>query len=291
MRIGIVIFTALTVSLISAPRPSPSNQKSPNPAQSKTQTNTQPSESSKKSLAPPAYSPSKEKPSANTTDQNGKAVTPTPNERAIRIVSYPPRSAGETIALWCTVLLTIAAVIGIVVAVCTLRNIGKQTRATVIAAKATQRSARATQISAEATRDSVELQKTLKRQWVNLEKWNISGENIQSGKSTTTIRLFFDVVNPTDMPLTLKHIEIFKDGGTKILSPNKPLAPTKSHSVYFEINLSEQETACYFNNWLRLHIFGTIAFRDNFGERRNQIFGHVCAGGATGLSLVNLKAG
>ncbi len=77
---------------------------------------------------------------------------------------------------------------------------------------------------AKATEDSVKLQKTLKSQWVNLENWSIEVESPPFGKRIV-IKLLFGVINATDMPLTLKHVEIFVGGGTKVTSPNKQLAP------------------------------------------------------------------
>ena len=154
----------LILCLIGAPSPSPSTG---NPAHSKTQTNKQPSK-------PPSPSPTGGHPPTDTPNQNGSNVTPAPNERAIRVVSLPPRSTGETVALVCTILLTISAIVGIFVAICTLRTIAQQTRATVIAARATQESARATKLSADATQQSVRLQSI---QWVTLKKWQTFRES------------------------------------------------------------------------------------------------------------------
>jgi hypothetical protein len=146
-----------------------------------------------------------------------------------------------------------------------------------------ERQTKATEEAAEATRDSVRIQQTINRQWLNLDKWNSSG--VAKFGDRSRIGLSFDVVNPTDMPLQLKHIEIFNADGNKVFSPNKRLAPTKSHPVLFDIKLSESDITAYSTNWLRLHIFGTIAFMDNFGDRRNQLFGCVCAGGINGLQF------
>jgi len=179
--------------------------------------------------------------------------------------------APSTWSNWALVVVGIGA---IVAALLTLKKIEEQTVATRDAAVATQK--------------SVELQKTLKLQWLVLENWSITGEDSQS-VAETIIGLYFSVVNPTDMPLDLKHVEIFAEGGTKVSSPNKPLAPSKFHTAFFEIKLSRRETSLYFENSLRLHIFGNLTFRDRFGDRRNQIFGQVCSGGVNGFRYTEFE--
>ncbi|MHB8413166.1 MAG: hypothetical protein ACYDDI_14635 [Candidatus Acidiferrales bacterium] len=269
MRIGVVIFTALTVSLISAPSPSPSDQKSPSPAQSKTQTNTQPSKSSKKSLAPPAYSPSKEKPSANTTDQKGKAVTPTPNERAIRIVSYPPRSAGETVALVCTIVLTLVGIGGIIAAFCTLRTIQKQTDAVVRDADATQEAARATQAS-------VELQKTAMEQWVDTEKWETEYLFTQDGTEILPIR--FRIRNPTKFKITLLKAVCWINGRhiVSIHFRKQLLAPDGYAVAEIKYPLNAGQVAAYRGETLKFEAGGVIYFVDAFRRQQEQSFGYAC---------------
>jgi len=159
--------------------------------------------------------------------------------------------------------LLFAGIGGIVIAICTLRKIERQTKG---------------------IEDSIKLQKTLKRQWVNLENWNIKGEPSLFSKKGF-LDLNFHVVNPTEMVMQLKHVEIFDIEGNQVLSPNTPLAPTKFQTAAFRVNLTENETNRYFDNSLNLHIFGNIAFRDNFGDRQNQVFGYVCMGGIKGFQF------
>lgn len=119
MRIG--LYVAVFVLLVGTPSPSPSSQKATDAAQQ----NAQPD----KHVAKPSPAPIAEKnPAQNTANQNGTAVKSAENERAIRVVSLPPRSTGDTVALVCTTLLTLAGIVGIIVAICTVRSINEQVR-------------------------------------------------------------------------------------------------------------------------------------------------------------------
>lgn len=82
-------------------------------------------------------------PSTNTPKQNRAVVESAPNERAIRVVSLPPRSTGDTVALVCTVVLSLVGISGIIVAICTLKIIGRQTTAIEEQTKALTNSERA----------------------------------------------------------------------------------------------------------------------------------------------------
>src|SRR5271156_71068 len=152
-------------------------------------------------------------------------------------------------------------------ALATLVVIGKQAREMAKATEemkkstaAVERQANILERQTKAVEDSVSLQKTLKKQWVNLENWAIKGEQTPSNKRTP-ISLTFNVANPTDMLLELKHIEIYLLEGNQISTPNKPLAPGKSHFVFFEISLSERDTHEYFNGFLRLTVIGSVGFK------------------------------
>ena len=117
---------------------------------------------------------------------------------------------------------------------------------------------------------------------MNLENWKIQTDEA-TGEKTKTIYLSFDIVNSTDMPLTLKYAKIYFIEGNKCSSPNIPLAPTKFYTVIHDIVLSDQKTAQYFKNGLNLTIFGNVEFRDNFGDQRSQLIGQNCVGGVDGF--------
>lgn len=156
----------LILCLICSPSPSPPNQKSADAAQSKPETDTQPSK-------PTLPATAEKQSSANASNQNGTGITSAPNERSIRIVGYPPRSAGDTIALVCTILLTIAGIVGIIVAICTLYKIRDQATETAKSAKAAADSVKAIDRQADimerqtrATEESVKVLIDIERAWL-----------------------------------------------------------------------------------------------------------------------------
>lgn len=122
MKIAILFIAAWALCLIVTPQPSPSSQKATNTAQQ----NAQPDKHIAKLSPSPTPSARKDTPQ-NPTNQNGNAVKGSENERTVRVVGLPPRSAGDTIALVCTIVLTIVGVVGILAALCTLRALKQQT--------------------------------------------------------------------------------------------------------------------------------------------------------------------
>lgn len=178
----------------------------------------------------------------------------------------------------------------VVLAFLTLYVINKQAREMARATKEMKKSTAAVERQAsilerqtKAVEDSVELQKTLKRQWVNLENWKLKGEQAnRANVKSIFVGISFNVTNPTDMLLQLRHVEIFELEGNQVQSPNIPLSPTEPYPAFFQIKLTERDTSEYFSDSLRLVIFGNIDFKDNFGEKRSQAFGYICMGGITG---------
>jgi hypothetical protein len=181
----------------------------------------------------------------------------------------------------------------VILALLTLYVINKQAREMARATNEMKRSTAAVEKQADilerqtrAVENSVELQKTLKRQWVNLENWKLKGEQVnRANVKSIFVGISFDVTNPTDMLLQLRHVEIFALEGNQVKSPNIPLSPTEPYLAFFQIKLNERETSEYFSDSLRLLIFGNIDFKDNFGEKRSQAFGYICMGGITGTGF------
>jgi hypothetical protein len=172
----------------------------------------------------------------------------------------------------------------------TLYVINKQAREMAKATEEMKRSTVAVEQQADilerqtkAVEDSVELQKTLKRQWVNLQKWKLKGEEVnRTNVKSIFVEVSFDVTNPTEMLLQLRHVELFELEGGQVESPNISLSPTEPYRASFRVKLSEGQTGEYFGDLLKLTIFGNIDFKDNFGEKRSQTFGYICMGGITG---------
>jgi hypothetical protein len=126
MRTSIVV--AICLWQVLTPSPSPSSAKSVAPQQTAhTNNRTSPMSGTEENTA------------QHAADTHSAAVKGNENERSIRVVSLPPRSTGDTVALICTVLLTIVGVVGIIVAICTVKTIQKQTKAVLRAVVATKR--------------------------------------------------------------------------------------------------------------------------------------------------------
>src|SRR5271156_3461228 len=163
----------------------------------------------------------------------------------------------------------------VILAFLTLYVINKQAREMARATEEMKKSTAAVERQAgilerqtKAVEDSVELQKTLKRQWVNLQNWKLKGEQVNRAYvKSIFVGISFDVTNPTDMLMQLRHVEIFALEGNQVKGPNIPLSPTEPYSAFFQIKLTERETSEYFSDSLKLLIFGNIDFKDNFGEK------------------------
>lgn len=221
--------------------------------------------------------PTQEKLSAHPADQNSSAAENAQRERIVRIVELPPRTISDWIALICTLILTVAGIGGIIVAICTLKRIETQTRATVIAAKSTRKSAEATKKAAEATRKSVELQEILNRQWLEISGWRREGGGSRED-NPPRFTIAADISNPTNAPLTVKSATIgivgndsmeYEIGNT--LAPNgEPIKITYSYTV------KAPEIAAYEKYALPLVVDGFVVFVDCFGKEQRQDFMRAC---------------
>src|SRR5207302_5389007 len=60
--------------------------------------------------------------------------------------------------------------------------------------------------SAESALRSVKLQEAQLRQWVDTDNWKLQAPSIPPNATAITMRIAFDIVNPTSMPLTLKYV-------------------------------------------------------------------------------------
>lgn len=128
MRIGLVVAAFVLLVGAPSPRPTPPNQKTPNAAEEQPKPNKQPTNSS------PVRA--QENSTQNSANHNSASVTANPNVQAVRVMSLPPRSAGDIVALLCTIILTIIGATGIIAAFQTITAIKKQSDAMVKSARA-----------------------------------------------------------------------------------------------------------------------------------------------------------
>jgi hypothetical protein len=211
----------------------------------------------------------------HSTDQNGGPIAPEDKEHPVRIVSVPPVTIKgnwtDKLSLAFTGLLALVGIVGIIVAICTLKTIERQTAATETAAEATR-------IAAEATARSVTLQETALRQWVNIENWRSTVFIPEGG--ALSLHVQFDVVNPTDLPLTLDYaFIILGDQGGKAGRSNL-IPPKKGHPVTTTVKITEEQARKWHQEELIFMVNGYIKFEDALEKERTQPFNGVigCSG-------------
>ena len=161
-----------------------------------------------------------------------------------------------------------ATIAGVLVALGGIYAIWKQTEATARSAKAAE--------------DNIKLQEAAQRQWVNLEKWQAQPVNT----SRILLGIFFDIVNPTKVPLTLHYVTTkTADGNTnrsileRLLTPGNPYV----HGATYEI--TENQMELFEQNKLVLRIECVVLFADAFGKHWEQTFVRLLRGGGGGLGI------
>jgi hypothetical protein len=135
-----------------------------------------------------------------------------------------------------------AGVIGIMVAVYTLKEIERSTKA---------------------TEKSVELQEVLNQQWLEFENWKImdGGTDAEIG---TVILISFDIVNPTKMPLTISGYSVSVKGQDTSVQFGRTIAPAKSYSVKLDRLLEGKESEDYIAGKLILPLTCSVPYIDAF---------------------------
>ena len=166
--------------------------------------------------------------------------------------------------------------IGIFVAWLTLKDIHSQAKETAKATQATALAAQATQKSAEAAEKSVKLQEAALRQWLDIENWKAIPWMREGG--TLSLNVQFDVVNPTDLPLTLDSVLImFGEQGNKIDRKNL-IPPKKSKPVVTTVPITEEQLLKWEDlKELNFMIGGYVQFIDALEKTQVQPFSGMIA--------------
>jgi hypothetical protein len=100
--------------------------------------------------------------------------------------------------------------------------------------------ARETARATKAMQKSVQLQEIELRQWVDITNWRSEVRTVQN---ETILEIYFDVVNPTKIPITLIAVSITiggqrsDSGGRTLLAPNNP----HTASTSFRFNKEQEE--------------------------------------------------
>jgi hypothetical protein len=171
-----------------------------------------------------------------------------------------------------------ATIAGVCVALGGIYAIYQQTEATKQASIATTDAARETARSAKATEDSVRLQESALRQWVNIEQWQVWMD-----KKTSTLRIRFQIVNPTTLPLDLGVIDMITEvldidskpfpehsQVSEVLPPSNPFIA----DICVPLSPEETEKLLDFPDDAAVNVFVTcvIEFTDSASRHWKQIF-------------------
>jgi hypothetical protein len=174
--------------------------------------------------------------------------------------------------------LALVAIIGIIVAICTLKTIGQQTKATEIAARATKE-------SADVSRESLVL---LNRPWLDTDNWTAEDFN-KSWGSKPVIRIAFHIVNLSPTPARIEQIEIshvifrgIKEMQT--LTGHPPIREIRDVKTmvtpksYYPVYLIPGVFGPYHAEGMFIQVSGCITYKDAFRKIHRKRFsrlGHI----------------
>lgn len=148
--------------------------------------------------------------------------------------------------------------------------------------------ARETSRSVKTAQKSLELQEILHRQWVNVEHWK-GDADFASGDQQAKLKIGFDVLNPTSMPVTLDYIQATiascHNAQNFDQAVKSTLAPQKAYAITIGRMLCPEEVSRLSESGLQLTVSGSIRYTDAFENKRTQQFAIVCAYSARGASF------
>lgn len=132
--------------------------------------------------------------------------------------------------------------------------------------------AKTTASSAKATLRSVKLQEAALRQWVRIEHWRNSGDNLPLQITETLLQIGFSVHNPTKMPLTLTdlRIEVGKGRGTYQESVEFVIPPERDYETSIAVTLKGADFECYVDKGLAFGVQIDVGFTDALEYSRRQ---------------------
>jgi hypothetical protein len=124
------------------------------------------------------------------------------------------------------------------------------------------------------------LQKAALRQWVVIQGFR---DTVKPRFTNTTPQLdlhfFFEIANPTKMPLTLEWY-VISINGTKYSSRlNFTLTPDKTHGLKVLMDYTDEIREKYIRDGYAITVTGVIAFTDALQEFQKQRFGYVYQSG------------
>lgn len=178
--------------------------------------------------------------------------------------------------------LFVVGVGGIIVAVCTLKIIQRQTEHIARQARSMRyqttilrESAAATRKAAEATEKSVSLQEIMQQQWIQIDGWRREGGGSRE-ENPPRFKIVMDITNPTSVPLIIKVIRMSIRGRTLTRGVGNKLAPGNAIEMDFPITLDGDQMAPYAAHRLVLGVTGFVTYEDAFGKEQTQSFNQWC---------------
>jgi hypothetical protein len=134
----------------------------------------------------------------------------------------------------------------------------------------TKVAAKAAKKSAEATEKSVRLQEAALRQWVDIKEWR-SVPWVPKG-GDLSLHLQFNVVNPTDKPLTLRGVFIKIGEQEETIVKNNLIPPQKWHPIVMSLAITEQQMVKWAADKISLFVSGFVSYEDVLETMRKQSF-------------------
>jgi len=169
-------------------------------------------------------------------------------------------------------------IFGVLVGLLGVGAIYWQTRATTEAARATAR-------SAQAAEDSVALQQIAQKQWVNLEHWRAF--KVPAADNRTVLRIDFQIVNPTHVPLTHHLTRMSVGGPQQTVSHVTLIAPSNPYIASIGIELEAEQKEFYERGAFVLQFECTVFFADAVGTHWQQDFVRMLAIGPKGIDMIS----
>jgi hypothetical protein len=149
---------------------------------------------------------------------------------------------------------------------------------------------RETARSAKAAQDNTRLQIAALRQWVNIQGFRDSVDPRFTPTGTELdLKFFFEITNPTKMPLTLEWY-VISINTTKYSSRlNVTLAPNQVHGLGALIRYTDAVRDKYLRDGYDITITGVIAYTDALKDFQKQRFGYLHKCRPTGGETLNYK--
>ena len=119
----------------------------------------------------------------------------------------------------------------------------------------------------------------LNQQWLDTDNWESFGMTRPDG--TTYVLITFNVVNPTNMAVSVQRIEVSQNHKRTTIyeTVNETLGPGRRYPIEIEYPITDNRIPRYVAGTLRVLITGSVSFTNAFGDERTQQFGRVCVAG------------